>query len=109
MPADEKPFPYFVPYKRVEDVIGVRYSRQYLREMIQKKTFPAPFQVTERRIAWKHSDLLDWVEKRYLRAKCLAERRARKMAERNESARSILGKSVTRRVLIESDEQEQRV
>jgi predicted DNA-binding transcriptional regulator AlpA len=104
MPTEKQLSPLFVPYKMLPEVIGVTYSRVHIRELVLAGQFPEPFQMSPRRIAWRHSDLVEWAAQRELRNKCLTAARAKKMAKRRESARSNLRKSVTR-VLIEGDEE----
>lgn len=54
----------FVLYAQLGDVGLPRYSRVYLRKMIARGQFPAPVQLSKRRIAWRLSDLEDWKRSR---------------------------------------------
>ncbi len=44
---------------------GIAYSRDHLRRMVKEGRFPAPVPLSEARIAWRESDIDDWVERRF--------------------------------------------
>lgn len=54
----------FVLYNQLPDVGIPRFSRVHLNELIAKGKFPAPHRLSERRIAWKLSDLEAWKSSR---------------------------------------------
>jgi prophage regulatory protein len=45
---------------------GVPYSRDHLRRLTKAGKFPKPFQLSEGRIAWRESDVDEWLETRPL-------------------------------------------
>lgn len=52
-----------VPYTALA-AFGITYSRVHLRRMIDDGNFPEPVRLSEARIAWRSSDLLEWVSNR---------------------------------------------
>ena len=58
----------FVLYTQLPEVGIPRYSRVYLRELVLKGQFPRPVQLSERRIAWKLSDLEAWKASRPIKS-----------------------------------------
>jgi len=50
----------FIPFERLHEIIGVRYSRMSIWRMVRAKTFPAPRQISPQRIAWRVEDLIAW-------------------------------------------------
>jgi prophage regulatory protein len=43
---------------------GVPYSRDHLRRLTKAGKFPAPFQLSVGRIAWREADVDQWIESR---------------------------------------------
>jgi prophage regulatory protein len=43
---------------------GIVYSRDHLREKVRKGEFPAPVQLSDKRIAWIESEIDDWINQR---------------------------------------------
>lgn len=57
----------FILYSQLPEVGVPRYSRVHLREMVARGQFPAPVQLSERRIAWRLSELEAWKGSRPMR------------------------------------------
>jgi predicted DNA-binding transcriptional regulator AlpA len=54
----------FVLYSQLQDVLGFKYDRVHLNRLIAAGRFPAPRRLSENRIAWLYSELIDWANKR---------------------------------------------
>ena len=50
----------YVLYAQLPEVGVPRYSRVHLREMVRNGQFPAPVNLSARRIAWRLSELEVW-------------------------------------------------
>ena len=46
------------------EAFGIRYSRVHLRRKIDNGEFPEPVRLSDARIAWRSSDLREWVASR---------------------------------------------
>jgi predicted DNA-binding transcriptional regulator AlpA len=62
--SKETPARIFVPYSQLHDVLGIRYTRVHINRLIRAGCFPAPRKLSENRIAWVYSDLIEWAENR---------------------------------------------
>jgi prophage regulatory protein len=52
--------------REVADVTSI--GRATIYAMMKEGEFPRPVSVTKRRVAWKHADILDWLESREAQA-----------------------------------------
>jgi prophage regulatory protein len=46
--------------------LGVPYRRVHVIRLVRAGKFPCPFQISEQRVAWKLSDIRDWLASRPL-------------------------------------------
>lgn len=53
----------YVSFARLPEY-GVRYCRVHLRRLIARKKFPAPYRLSDHRIAWRLSEISDWLASR---------------------------------------------
>jgi predicted DNA-binding transcriptional regulator AlpA len=53
----------FVPYSLLARY-GVTYSRIHLMRLVARGQFPAPFHLSERRLAWRLSEVRAWLKSR---------------------------------------------
>lgn len=53
----------FVPYSELSRY-GIRYSRIHITAMVKAGAFPAPRQMSPNRVAWRLSDLQQWIDSR---------------------------------------------
>ncbi len=51
-----------MPFREVSAVTSIGKATIYA--LIKEGSFPRPVAVTKRRVAWKHVDVLHWLEKR---------------------------------------------
>jgi predicted DNA-binding transcriptional regulator AlpA len=54
----------FIGYDELAEHIGIAITRRQLRRLISAGTFPRPFQISANRIAWKRSEVEEFLEAR---------------------------------------------
>lgn len=64
----------FVALPEVEHLTSLRKSSIY--RMVREKTFPAPLQISPRRVAWDLQSVEDWIEQRQAEAQRAAAEQA---------------------------------
>jgi hypothetical protein len=62
-------------FDRLSAEKGIPWNRDHLRRKIQNREFPAPIQMSIRRIAWVEQDIDDWLAEKAAAAKLRAEQR----------------------------------
>ena len=50
-----------VTFDQLKPGKGIAYSRDHLRRKVKAGEFPAPVQVSDRRIAWREDDVDAWI------------------------------------------------
>jgi len=63
----------FVTYPELPHYGVPRYSRVHLTRMMRRKQFPQQVQLSPNRVAWRISDILEWVANRPLSQKIRSE------------------------------------
>ena len=54
----DKPAPIFVQGKDLTHYVGLSLS--YVYKLMKKGQFPHPVSISEKRVAWRYSDLVAW-------------------------------------------------
>lgn len=65
MSSQDKPTKrIFVPFPELAEILGVTFTRVHIYRMIKLGKFPAPRRLSENKVAWLLSDLLDYADSR---------------------------------------------
>ena len=60
-PSDHKKLNHLLSINAVSDMTS--FSRSTIYRYIAQNKFPAPIKIGSRRVAWKSTDILEWIER----------------------------------------------
>ncbi|MEJ0076849.1 MAG: AlpA family phage regulatory protein [Alphaproteobacteria bacterium] len=49
-----------IGHDRLPD-LGINYNSDYLRRMVKRGAFPEPVRLSPRKLAWRETDIDDWI------------------------------------------------
>lgn len=53
-----------VAFNQLDPTYGIKFTRVWLDQLIRRGLFPAPVKVSEHRIAWRASEIEEWIATR---------------------------------------------